>query len=60
MPKLRTPWSAVAATFVLNGALFGIWASRIPAVVNRHDLGAADLGGFLLLLAVGAIIAFPF
>jgi MFS family permease len=45
--------------FILNGALFGIWASRIPAVAERHDLGPGSLGGLLLLMAAGAIIAFP-
>jgi MFS family permease len=52
-------WRAVAAMFVLNGALFGIWASRIPAVAERHELGPGSLGGLLLLLAAGAIVAFP-
>ncbi|MGI9357409.1 MAG: MFS transporter [Rhizobiaceae bacterium] len=45
--------------FVLNGALFGIWASRIPAVAKTHQLTAGNLGILLLLMAAGAIIAFP-
>ena len=46
--------------FVLNGALFGIWASRIPAVADRHDLELRCAGRpLLLLLAAGAILAFP-
>jgi len=45
--------------FLLNGALFGIWASRIPAVAERHELTAGALGLLLLLLAAGAIAAFP-
>ncbi|MEP4194957.1 MAG: MFS transporter [Aliishimia sp.] len=57
--KNRHIWLAVAAMFVLNGALFGIWASRIPAVVERHGLNNADLGMLLLLMAAGAIVAFP-
>lgn len=59
MLKLRTPRRAVAAMFILNGALFGIWASRIPAVADKNDLSAASLGGLLLLMAAGAICAFP-
>lgn len=55
----RTPWRAVAAMFILNGALFGIWASRIPTVAERHGLGPGDLGLLLLLMAAGAIAAFP-
>lgn len=45
--------------FLLNGALFGIWASRIPAVSNTHDLDPGSLGLLLLCLAAGAITAFP-
>lgn len=45
--------------FILNGALFGIWASRIPAAASRHDLAAGQLGLLLLLLAAGAIVSFP-
>ncbi|MEM1130937.1 MAG: MFS transporter [Pseudomonadota bacterium] len=59
MREIRTPWRAVAAIFALNGGLFGIWASRIPAVADRHALDPAALGLLLLLLAAGAIIAFP-
>jgi len=59
MQTLRTPWRAVSAMFILNGALFGIWASRIPAVAEIHDLSPGRLGGLLLLLAGGAIVAFP-
>ncbi|WP_299370531.1 MFS transporter [uncultured Tateyamaria sp.] len=55
----RAAWLAVSAMFVLNGALYGIWASRIPAVAATHDLSKAELGWLLLLLAAGAITAFP-
>ena len=58
-PTNRTTWMAVSAMFMLNGALYGIWASRIPAIALRHDLDAGDLGLLLLLLAGGAIAAFP-
>lgn len=57
--NVRTPWRAVAAMFVLNGALFGIWASRIPAVAEWHALSHGALGWLLLLLAGGAIVSFP-
>lgn len=59
MPELRPPWRAVAAMFVLNGALFGIWASRVPAVAARHGLSPGSLGLVLLLMAAGAILSFP-
>lgn len=55
----RTAWLAVTAMFVLNGALYGIWAARIPAMAERHGLDKGDLGWLLLLLAAGAITAFP-
>ena len=55
----RAAWSAVSAMFILNGALYGIWAARIPAMAMRHDLDAGELGLLLLLLAGGAIAAFP-
>ena len=59
MSRWRNPWRAVAAMFLLNGALFGIWASRIPAVADTHALDKAALGLLLLCLAGGAIAAFP-
>ena len=59
MTALRSPWRAVAAMFVLNGALFGAWASRVPAVAAKHALGPGALGLLLLLMAAGAILSFP-
>lgn len=59
IPSNRTAWLAVTAMFALNGALYGIWAARIPAMAQRHGLDKGDLGWLLLLLAAGAITAFP-
>lgn len=59
MPNLRTPRAAVIAMFALNGALLGIWASRIPAIAATHALTPNLLGLLLLCLAAGAIISFP-
>lgn len=56
--RLRTPWRAAAAMFVLSGALFGVWASRIPTVAERFDLNKSDLGLLLLSLAIGGLCAF--
>lgn len=58
-PTNRATWIAVAAMFILNGALYGIWASRIPALASYHDLDKGALGLLLLMLAGGAIAAFP-
>ncbi len=59
MIGLVAAWRAVAAMFILNGALFGIWASRIPAVRDRLDLTHEALGYGLLFMAAGAVCSFP-
>lgn len=55
----RAGWLAIAAMFAINGSIFGLWASRIPAFKTTHALNHAELGGLLLLLAGGAICTFP-
>nr|WP_170759289.1 MFS transporter [Ruegeria lacuscaerulensis] len=45
--------------FILNGALFGIWASRIPAVRDHLNLSHDALGYGLLFMAAGAVCSFP-
>jgi MFS family permease len=57
--RLRSPRLAVIAMFILNGALLGIWASRIPAIAATHALTPNLLGLLLLCLAAGAILSFP-
>ncbi|MEX0277086.1 MAG: MFS transporter, partial [Ruegeria sp.] len=47
------------AMFILNGALFGIWASRIPAVRDHLGLSHEELGYGLLFMAAGAVCSFP-
>ena len=59
MIRLSGPWRAVASVFFFNGALFGLWASRIPAFADRFTLSPANLGLLLLCLAAGAIVGFP-
>ncbi|WBU57069.1 MFS transporter [Paracoccus sediminicola] len=59
MSSLRTPWRGVAAAFMLNGLLLGAWASRIPAIMERHSLSEATLGILLLVLGLGAVVSFP-
>ena len=48
----------VGAVFFVSGALFGIWASRIPTLKVKFDLAPSDLGLLLLVVAVGAVPAF--
>lgn len=50
---------AVWAMFFVNGLMLGSWAARVPAFVERFDLGPALLGQLLLCLAGGAILSFP-
>ncbi len=59
MDEGRKAWWAVSAMFAFNGGLFGIWASRVPAVAARHGLEPGTLGLVLLMMAAGAILSFP-
>ncbi|MEU8678600.1 MFS transporter [Streptomyces sp. NPDC048560] len=46
--------SATFVYFVLNGTLLGMWVVQIPAVEEQVGISHATLGGFLVLLGVGA------
>ncbi len=59
-PNLRVHAAAVAGAFMLNGASFGIWAARIPAVKEQTNLDAAGLGFALLGASVGAVLTMTF
>jgi fucose permease len=50
---------AIYAAFFTNGFMFASWVSRLPAV--RSHLGASEpeLGGALLGIAAGAVVAMP-
>ena len=50
---------AVAALFFLNGALFGTWVARIPAVKSSLGLSDGIFGIALLAMAFGATVAMP-
>jgi hypothetical protein len=54
-----SPRSAITAVFLVDGALFASWASRIPALSGRVGADAGALGLALLAPAVGALIAMP-
>ncbi|MFJ8752638.1 MFS transporter [Streptomyces sp. NPDC102441] len=43
--------------YFVNGALFGNWASRIPAVKEHVGAGTSELGLSLLGLALGALVS---
>lgn len=38
MAEISRGWRAGVAMFALNGLFFGVWASRVPAVVDRFAL----------------------
>jgi MFS family permease len=59
LDRFRSPRFAITLVFGLNGALYGSWAARIPAIQNRLDLGAAELGIALAGVAAGALLAMP-
>ena len=54
----RARW-AVAAIFLVNGAVIGTWAAHIPLVEARLEISHAVLGVALLTMALGALIAMP-
>src|SRR5688500_5344143 len=63
----RAPWpsvarlrTAVTALFVLDGAVFGSWASRVPDVAAGVGAGHSTLGIALLCLSLGALVCMRF
>src|SRR4051794_36513380 len=58
-PSARAARRAVTVIFLLNGALIGSWAARLPAVKEPLGLGDAQLGLALGLVALGALVAMP-
>ncbi|MEM7385787.1 MAG: MFS transporter [Verrucomicrobiota bacterium] len=55
-PLKNRPVRAVFLTFVVNGALFGTWVSRIPSIQGKLGLNEAQLGLLLLGMSVGVLI----
>jgi len=51
---------AVGYAFLINGVMFGAWASRIPAVQAHTGLDSTFLGFALLAAAGGAVLAMTF
>lgn len=49
----------IGTIFLVNGAVFATWASRVPAVREALDLSPGALGLALLGLAGGAVVALP-
>jgi fucose permease len=55
----RARITAIHVAFLTNGFIFASWVTRLPAV--RSHLGASEpeLGGALLAIAGGAVVAMP-
>ena len=49
---------AVSLIFAINGMVFGTLASRIPAIVDFHDLSPGSLGLLIFIAGLSAVIAF--
>ena len=57
--KLRLARLAVSLAFLINGAGFAFWVSRIPTIRHQLHLSDTQLGLTLFGLAIGALIGFP-
>lgn len=51
--------TVIGTVFLVNGAVFATWASRVPAVREALDLSPGALGLALLGLTGGAVVALP-
>ena len=49
----------VVLLFLANGAGFGAWAASVPGVKDGLGISASALGGALLCVALGAMLAMP-
>jgi hypothetical protein len=59
-PSVSRLRAAVTALFVLDGAVFGSWAARVPDVAERVGAGHSTLGIALLCLSLGALVCMRF
>lgn len=59
MHQQKKQRNAVIVSFIFNGALFGAWASRIPAFIEKFSITPQQISMLLLCLAAGAITSFP-
>ncbi|QKV91559.1 MFS transporter [Streptomyces sp. NA02950] len=59
MVPIRRARRAVAAVFAVHGAVTGNFATRIPWIQERLDIGAGQLGLALAFPAIGASFAMP-
>ncbi len=55
--RLKLAQIAITGVFFANGALLASWFAHIPWVKERLDISEASLGGALLAMALGALVA---
>jgi fucose permease len=58
-PRLRRAYIALAAIFVVFGALGGNWDSRLPAVRSRLGLDSGELGLVIFAVALASTAVLP-
>src|SRR5687767_11999731 len=58
-PRDRHARVATTAVFFLTGFLYAAWATRIPAIKERLDRSAGELGVAILGLEAGALVGLP-
>jgi len=59
-PSVARLRAVVTALFVLDGAVFGSWAARVPDVAADVGAGHSTLGIALLCLSLGALVCMRF
>jgi MFS family permease len=59
-PSVARLRAAVTGLFVLDGAVFGSWAARVPDVADGVGAGHSTLGVALLCLSLGALVCMRF
>src|SRR3954451_8983523 len=57
VPSPRVARAAISGLFLVHGAVVGTFATRIPWIRDRLDLGPGALGVALLVPALGALLA---
>ncbi len=57
---MLSPRLAVFIVFVFNGAVFGSWAARVPALASQVGAGEGTLGLSLLGASIGLALTAPF
>lgn len=55
MQRFDAAYAAILFLFLVNGVVFGAWATNIPHIKSAFGLGEAGVGSVLLAVAAGAV-----